>query len=101
MTSTENSGISRESKGKLLMLRTLWFMNTEGDYPTATKLARESDPRDSVPRGTLSFRRTMIREMRDAGLIELMPESLDTTEHLIITTKGIDTIQQIDREVRQ
>lgn len=90
--------LGRDHTRKLLMLRTLWWYTARNEYPTATELAYQSDTRDVVPRGTLSSRRTMIRQMRDVGLITLKTGADSPYERLQITDTGIDLIKLIDME---
>lgn len=88
--------IAANTATRLILLRTLWFLNVGEYYPTATTLARSIDPRDDIPRGTLHTRRVMIRIMLDAGLIRAHEGYQGSRVQLEITHAGIELIQRID-----
>lgn len=87
-----------DSKRRVILLRTLMYMNAQQDYPTATELVRESDPRHKIPRATLHARRSMIKDMRSAGLIAVKDVPTSRFTHLAITEEGIAFVQRAGKE---
>lgn len=86
----------RESPTKQKLLRTLWWLTGQMIYPTATELAKQTDDRDNPPRATIHTRRNMIRDMRNAKLIEAFPSSDTEFDVLAITAAGIALIKELD-----